>query len=276
MFSRVYLEITNVCNKNCSFCHGTKRQPRFMTGEEFEKVTDKLKGVTEYVYFHILGEPLLHPDINKFIAIASKKGFKVAITTNGSLLKEKGDGIIKAGVYKVNVSLHSFEDEKNSDFYSYINDCIEFAEKSSNSGVLTVLRLWNNGCDGGKNGDIIDLLKARLSGEWKEGSRGYRIRNRLHLEYGERFSWPDIKAPYISDEVFCYGMRDHFGILSDGTVVPCCLDGDGVINLGNIFENTVDEIINSDRAKLIYDGFTKRKATEELCRRCGYAQRFKL
>jgi radical SAM protein with 4Fe4S-binding SPASM domain len=104
----------------------------------------------------------------------------------------------------------------------------------------------------------------------------FRIRNRLHLEYGERFAWPDINADYISDEVFCYGMRDHFGILSDGTVVPCCLDGDGVINLGNIFEKTVDEIINSNKAKAIYDGFTKRKATEELCQRCGYAQRFNL
>jgi len=274
MFSRIYLEITNVCNKNCSFCHGTKRPPRFMTIDEFNTVTDKIRVVTEYIYLHVLGEPLLHPDITELISIASKKGFKVALTTNGSLLKSKGDSIINAGVYKVNVSLHSFEDEKSDIFYSYINDCISFVDKSSNSGVLTVLRLWNKGLDGGKNEYIMDILKEKLSGEWKEGSRGFRIRNRLHLEYGERFSWPDIAAPYISDEVFCYGMRDHFGILSDGTVVPCCLDGDGAINLGNIFEKTLDEIINSDRAKAIYDGFTKRKATEELCRRCGYAQRF--
>ena len=240
MFSRVYLEITNVCNKNCSFCHGTKRPPRFMTSEEFNTVTDKLIGVTEYIYLHILGEPLLHPEINELISIATKKGFKVAITTNGSLLKNKGDGIINAGVYKVNISLHSFEDEKSDAFYNYINECVGFADKSSNAGVLTVVRLWNNGFDDGKNEDIIELLKSNLEGEWKEGNRGFRIRNRLHLEYGERFAWPDINADYISDEVFCYGMRDHFGILVDGTVVPCCLDSEGAVNLGNVFETDLD------------------------------------
>ena len=119
------------------------------------------------------------------------------------------------------------------------------------------------------------MLKSKLSGEWKEGSRGFRIRQKLHLEYGDRFAWPDINANFISDSVFCYGLRDHFGILSDGTVVPCCLDSDGVINLGNIFENSLGNILNSPRAKAIFDGFTSRIASEELCKRCGYAQRFK-
>lgn len=274
MFNRVYLEITNVCNKSCSFCHGTKRAPRFMSREEFEFITDKLKGVTEYLYLHIMGEPLCHPDVCEFIATATKKGFKVAVTTNGTLLESRGEELLNSGVYKINISLHSFEDTNQADFLNYINSCLSFADKSSNKGILTVLRLWNNGFDGGRNEDIINILMQSLSGEWHKGNRGFRIRNRLHLEYGERFSWPDIDAPYISDEVFCYGMRDHFGILSNGTVVPCCLDGDGVINLGNILSSPIEEILKSPRAERIFDGFTNRRASEELCRRCGYAQRF--
>lgn len=275
MYKRVYLEITNVCNKNCSFCHGTKRPPKFMTIDEFNTVTDKLIGITEYIYLHILGEPLCHPQIFDFISIASKKGFKVAVTTNGSLLKNKGDNLINSGVYKVNISLHSFEDGKKEEQEDYINSCIEFSKKSSDSGVLTVLRLWNKGFDGGKNQEILEQLKKEISGEWKTGNRGIRVKNRLHLEYGDRFSWPDIDADYIGDEVFCYGLRDHFGILSDGTVVPCCLDGDGIINLGNAFSDSLKDILKSPKAKAIYDGFTARKASEELCKRCSYAQRFK-
>ena len=275
MYKRVYLEITNVCNKNCSFCHGTKRPPKLMTIDEFNTVTDKLIGITEYIYLHILGEPLCHPQIFDFISIASKKGFKVAVTTNGSLLKNKGDNLINSGVYKVNISLHSFEDGKKEEQEDYINSCIEFSKKSSDSGVLTVLRLWNKGFDGGKNQEILEQFKKEISGEWKTGNRGIRVKNRLHLEYGDRFSWPDIDADYIGDEVFCYGLRDHFGILSDGTVVPCCLDGDGIINLGNAFSDSLKDILKSPKAKAIYDGFTARKASEELCKRCSYAQRFK-
>lgn len=275
MFSRVYLEITNVCNKSCSFCHGTKRAPRFMSLKEFDTVTDKLIGVTEYLYLHILGEPLCHPELIKFISIASKKGFHTAITTNGSLLEGKGDMLISSDIYKVNISLHSFEDGTQDEYNSYISACVNFADKSSQKGILTVLRLWNNGFDDGKNKDIVSILRRSLSGEWVEGTKGIRIRNRLHLEYGDRFSWPDTNAPFISDNVFCYGLRDHFGILSDGTVVPCCLDSEGSIAIGNILEHDINEILNSPRAKNIFDGFTARKATEKLCKHCGYAQRFK-
>ena len=103
-----------------------------------------------------------------------------------------------------------------------------------------------------------------------------RIKNKLHLEYGDRFEWPDMSAEYKGDKVFCYGLRDQFGVLSDGRVVPCCLDHDGDITLGNILEEgaSFDEILSSDRAEKIRNGFSNRCAAEELCRRCGYAQRF--
>ncbi len=282
MYSRVYVEITNTCNMHCSFCHGTSRQSKSMTLGEFARITGNLKGITEYLYLHVLGEPLTHPMLPTFIEYATKSGFKVAITTNGTLLDKLGDALILCKTYKVNISLHSFEKISAPENHkAYINSCLEFAEKASQSGVLCVLRLWNreeNQSEDQKNlNDItLQLIKEHFGNEWAFGTRGARIRDKLHLEYGDRFEWPDSNKEVLGDRVFCHGLSDHFGILSDGTVIPCCLDADGAIALGNIFESDIRSILSSERALAIKQGFSEKKATEDLCKRCPYARRFKL
>ena len=110
---------------------------------------------------------------------------------------------------------------------------------------------------------------------WAEERRGTRVGNKTYLEYGDKFDWPDLSAPDTGDRGFCYGLRDQIGILCDGTVVPCCLDHEGDIALGNLFRQDMDEILDSPRAKAIYNGFSRKKAVEALCRRCGYATRFR-
>ncbi len=276
MYTRVYIEITNICNKSCSFCHKTKREPRQMTMEEFSLICDKLSGVTKYLYLHVMGEPLIHPLICDFIAHASAKGFKVAITTNGTLLDKMGEKIVNAGVYKVNVSLHSFEEGERSEHIKYIKNCLDFADFASERGVLTVLRLWNGGVSDTLNNETVSLMHEKFPNDWVIGKRGARIRDKLHLEYGERFEWPNIDAKNMGDSLFCYGLSDHFGILSSGQVIPCCLDSDGVIDLGNIYEENIEDILASSRASSIRDGFARKKAVEELCQRCAYARRFKI
>jgi len=276
MYSRAYVEITNICNKNCSFCPGTRRRPHSMTMEEFQHICTQLQNITKYLYFHIMGEPTLHPLLPEFITYANEKGFKVAITTNGSLLHKCGDALISAGVYKVNISVHSFESGDHQDYLNYLNDCYSFADKASQAGVLTILRLWNRGAVDTLNQQTEELLKAAFPFPWVEGKRGVRIRDKLHLEYGDRFEWPDMTAQNYGDEVFCYGLKDHFGILCDGTVVPCCLDHEGDIPLGNVHQQALLDILHSDRAIAMREGFTRRKATAELCRRCGYARRFSI
>ena len=273
-YSRVYVEITNICNKSCSFCHGTRRKKRRMTKEEFQHIATALLPLTDYLYFHVMGEPMTHPELPEFIEYATSLGFKCAVTTNGSLLDKHGDRLISSGVYKVNLSVHSFEEGEDDEYFAYLDSLARFADKASGAGVLTVLRLWNNGCDGGRNDRTLAFFESKLFGEWKWGARGARIRHKLHLEYGERFEWPDMNAPLGSDSVFCYGLGDHFGILSDGSVIPCCLDSEGDITLGNIFKTPIEEILTSKRAVAIREGFDKRIATEELCRKCGYATRF--
>ena len=282
MYSRAYVEIINTCNMHCSFCHGTKRESRAMSLGEFARIVGNLRGVTEYLYLHVLGEPLTHPMLPAFIEYATKSGFKVAITTNGTLLSKLGEALINSGVYKVNISLHSFERYGSQEAQNnYISSCIAFADEASRRGVLCVLRLWNkvnqeNSIEEKLNDYTLALLREHFGNNWSFGARGARIRNKLHLEYGERFEWPDSNNESLGERVFCHGLSDHFGILCDGTVIPCCLDADGAIPLGNIFESDIRTILSSERANAIKDGFQNKTAVEDLCLRCPYARRFKV
>jgi len=243
--------------------------------EEFQIITEKLKGVTKYLYLHVMGEPLTHPLLPDFIRYATEQGFLVSITTNGTLLHKRGQELIEAGAYKVNISVHSFEEGSNAEYQNYISECIHFADVASKSGVLTVLRLWNKGYDEGRNINTLAMLKDYFSEEeWVQGGKGARIREKLHLEYGERFEWPDMEKEDRGNAVYCYGLKDHFAVLCDGSVIPCCLDREGEITLGNIFTQSPEEILSTERAIAMKQGFRNRCATEELCRKCGYARRF--
>ena len=274
MYNKVYIEITNICNMHCSFCHGHSRAPKQMTMEEFTLILDKLEDQTKYIYYHLMGEPLTHPLLPAFIELAGKRGYKSIITTNGTLLNARKTELLSAGVHKINISLHSFEGENTDAHARYIRDMAEFAKSAADRGILIVFRLWNKGFDEGKNAVACGVLQKTIPGDWKENTRGIRIRDKIYLEWGERFEWPDSKAEIKGDRFTCYGLKDHFGILSDGTVVPCCLDSDGVIHLGNIFSEDIRSILRSQRATAISEGFKNGVAAEDLCRRCGYAQRF--
>lgn len=274
MYSRVYVEITNICNMQCSFCHGHSRPPKQMSEGEFAYILEQLKGQTEYVYYHLMGEPLTHPELPRFLRMATDRGFKSVITTNGTLLDKMGTRLIAARPHKVNISLHSFETGDDQSHAAYLQKVTNFADRATEAGVLVSLRLWNEGFDGGRNAVTEAFLRQHLPGQWVQNTRGYRIREKLYLEWDGRFAWPDKSAPEQGKQVFCYGLRDHFGILCDGTVVPCCLDSDGVIALSNVFQQELTDILASDRAKAMVEGFSCRRATEGLCHRCGYAKRF--
>ena len=275
MYAKAYVEITNICNMHCSFCHGHTRPPRRMTKEEFAHILDQLQNQTKYIYYHLMGEPLTHPDLPLFLRMAAEGGFKSIITTNGTLLQKRGAELLESGVHKVNISIHSFEGQDASAHEAYLRMIADFADIASKSGVIVVLRLWNKGQDGGNNDTALSFLHAYFSSPWQEHPRGIRIQDKLFLEWGERFAWPDIHAPVVSERVFCYGLKDQFGILCDGSVVPCCLDSEGCITLGNVFEQALTEILASPRASAMVKGFGCRTPSEDLCRRCGYAQRFK-
>lgn len=274
VYSRVYVEITNICNMRCSFCHGHSRQPGRMDEIMFARILAQLADQTKYIYYHLMGEPTLHPELPRFIRMATEAGFLSIITTNGTLLSKRQQELIDAKPHKFNISVHSFEGEEQTAFENYVNEIADFADKANQAGIIVNFRLWNKGFDGGRNEKILEILRRKLPGQWAENTRGYRIREKLYLEWGDRFGWPDKDGQIQGDDVFCHGMKDHFGILCDGTVVPCCLDSDGIINLGNILRQNISEILSSPRAVSMIRGFERRTASEDLCRRCPYARRF--
>ncbi len=279
MLKRVYLEITNVCNLSCSFCPGTKRQKHFLCVEEFSLLAGRLAGHTEYLYLHVMGEPLLHPQLSDILAVAADLGFKICLTTNGTLLQRALPTLLSArNLHKISVSLHSFEGNDGSEgLDEYVSQAARACTALAQQGVICAFRLWNEGGKNEKNEQIFSLLSREFERNISEiplDVRGNRkLGQRLYLESAEKFDWPDLTAVEGGVE-FCLGLRQQAAVLCDGTVVPCCLDGEGQIPLGNLFTQDFAQILASPRAQAIVDGFSRRQPTEELCRRCGYARRF--
>ncbi len=246
-----------------------------MQEETFSKVLERIRPYTDFLYFHIMGEPLCHPKLERFLFLAGESGFKVILTTNGTLLRQKQDILLNASaLHKVNISLHAFEaNDLSIPFEQYLDACLSFG-KAAEGKKLTVFRLWNNGGADTLNTTILQKMESCFPKPWGVEKRGTRIGNRVYLEYGDKFDWPDLNAEERNGRFFCYGLRDQLGILYDGTVVPCCLDHDGNISLGNVLHEELSDIISSPRAAAIYNGFSNGIASEELCRKCGYAKRF--
>ncbi len=274
-FQKIYLEISNVCNLRCAFCPGTRREKRVMSEPEFAALLPKLRPYADYLYFHLMGEPLCHPKLGRFLELAGEAGFRVILTTNGTLLKRNQELLLRSpALHKVNISLHAFEaNDLAVPFEEYLWDCLAFG-RAAQGKVITVYRLWNGGGAEALNSRIEGALREAFPQPWKAGRKGTAMGNKIFLEHGDKFDWPDLAAPEGGSRVFCYGLRDQIGILCDGTVVPCCLAPEGDLALGNALEQEMEEILTSPRAKAIYEGFTHREAAEELCRKCGYARRF--
>lgn len=277
---KAYLEITNVCNLSCAFCPGTRRPAGFLSPEDFQTLAEKLRPHTEHLYLHLMGEPLLHPRLDEILERAARLGFRVMLTTNGTLLRERQDLLLSGpAVEKVSVSLHSFEGNRKDGLTDYLSGCLSFAKGAAGAGKKCALRLWN--LDGAEthgssrlNGEILAALEEAFPPPWIEGRRGTTLAPGVFLEWGETFDWPDLSAPEGRPPTFCHGLRDQVGVLVDGTVVPCCLDHEGDIPLGNLYQSSLAEILDSPRALVIYDGFSQGQARDALCRRCGFARRF--
>lgn len=286
-FKKVYIEITNVCNLSCNFCPKTKRKLMFMDEDGFTKVIKSIKPYTDYVYFHLMGEPFLNPKLSEFLEVCNENRLKVNITTNGTLINNVKDKLINVpALRQVNISLHSFEaNEEAITLQEYVNNIVDFIkEANEKSNIICSIRLWNMDSielkgSNRQNSDIIHMLEEKLELDFDlveklRENPGIKLRKNVYLNMAEKFDWPDINKETTDEEVFCYGLRDQMGVLVDGTVVPCCLDSEGNIPLGNLFSESLESILNSKRAIELYDGFSRRCAVEDLCKKCGYAKRY--
>ena len=278
-FAKIYLEITNVCNRGCSFCPKTAREPAFLRVERFAQYAERLRPYTDYLYLHVMGEPLLHPQLDRILDHAGSLGYRVILTTNGTLLQEQiGMLLSKQALHKLNISLHSFEANGPGDLDAYLSRCIAASKRAAASGRVVNLRLWNldSAAQPGANREnehILALLHSAFPGEWPLRRGDDCLSEMIYLHRDRIFQWPDLEADEQPVRA-CYGLKDHIAVLCDGRVVPCCLDHEGVLTLGSLDDQSLDEILAGPRAQAMLRGFAKRHAVEPMCQRCGYATRF--
>ena len=249
MIDRCYIEITNICNLNCDFCPKHHRALRKMTLPEFEHLTDELQGKVCFLYFHVMGEPLLHPLLPQFISLARAKGFKTVLTSNGTLLP-RAMSLLGSLPHKVQLSLHSHESNRSGRLDEYINQVMDFAIEAARRGTCVVLRLWNQGGRDRENAEVQRLMAQRVAQPWTERSDGFRLCDNLYLEFDRKFQWPEV------GESFAEGLPESSekGGAS-GNLKP------EISGKGNPRENSLD---SSKKEDLLKGGSLNQKSNKDL------------
>ncbi|QDK37309.1 radical SAM/SPASM domain-containing protein [Bdellovibrio sp. NC01] len=285
-FQKINIEISNICNLQCSFCPEVIRAKKTMPVDLFERIIQQVAPLTEQVCFHLMGDPLVHPQLADFVQICEKHDVKIFLVSNGVLLREKqAELLLNPAFRQVNFSLHSFNDNyPDRDPTTYLEKIFAYTERamSERPDLYINYRLWNlqdvrGGTD--RNRDILKRICERFQVNVEDKidvrlKKSIHLKNRLYLHFDTEFIWPSMDLPVLGTKGTCYGLSSHFGILVDGTVVPCCLDKEGAIPLGNISATDISEILDSSRSRDILEGFRRRKLMEGLCQRCQYIERF--
>jgi len=277
MLKKIYIEITNICNLKCSFCPETNRTKQSMNVEDFEEIIRKIHNHTKLVCLHVKGEPLLHNKLQEILEILEKYNLKANITTNGTLIKDKLE-IIKnsKAVRQINFSIHSITQNESLN-KQYLQDIFESAEQLP--FVIISYRLWNLQSikENSINTAIIKTIEdyynmSNLKQQLIE-NEFIKLKENVFINQDIEFTWPDINGEKIVEKGRCLALKEQIAILVDGTVVPCCLDNNGDIPLGNILEESLDDILNKDKSVLIKKNFENSVITCKLCKTCGFLKR---
>lgn len=274
-FKKIYIEITNRCNLNCSFCGKNKRDYRDMSLSEFELVINKIKRYTDYIYLHVKGEPLLYDNLDSLLSICDNTNIKVNITTNGVFLKEKLSVLINHFcIRQINISLHSENNKK-----SYFLDVFSSGKVLSTKMFISY-RIWDlkDYKLNKKSTEIVNKIiefynLSPVIVDKLYNDKNIKIASNTFVNKENIFTWPDVDNDILVDG-FCYGLKTHIAILSNGDIVPCCLDANGEIKLGNIFEDTLDVVLNGDTYKSLLKSFEDNKSLHPLCKSCNFKKRF--
>ena len=273
-FSKIYVEITNKCNLNCSFCSKDDLKKKEMSPDEFRIVIDKIKKYTDNIYLHVKGEPLLHSKLDEILTICDDNNINVRITTNGTLLEKNKDILLKHPIKQINVSLHS-ENNMKDYFERVFNTC----DILSNT-IAIIYRIWT--LPSLKLEKLSTNIVDKIVNHYKLSTnivdkimhdKNIKITENIYIDKDYEFNWPEI-SDKKSDIGTCLGTKSHVAILSNGNVTPCCLDSKGIITLGNIFKDSLTDIINSSLFTSINNGFKNNRITHDLCKSCTYRYRF--
>lgn len=265
-FKKIYIEITNKCTLKCSFCSKLNRELRTMSLDEFKHIISEVKNYTDYIYLHVKGEPLIHPELEEILNIAYNNGILVNITTNGTNIIRCLELLRKQNaIRQVNVSLHALEVvNKKEEYLDGVIELIKFVRETKK--FYLSLRIWID------NKNVNEYIKTYLCDKLMVENID-ELGDNIYWSFDEEFDWPNINDDFFCDKGSCLGTKTHIAILANGDVVPCCLDGDGIIKLGNVFEESLESIFNGKRFLSIQNGFNNNKLVEELCQKCKYRRK---
>lgn len=262
LFKKIYIEITNTCNLNCTFCTKTIREKKTLSIDEFKIMLNKVKPYTKYLYFHVLGEPLIHPNINKLIDLAAKD-FYVNITTNGYVINNIIDN---KNVRQINISLHSFSTKYNKSLDEYLSDIFNYVNKRKPDTFIN-FRLWastkyfNN---------FIEKLEKEFNTKINLNEENNTLSDNVFLNFKKEFIWPQNNQIESNKTGICYALSDHIAILSDGTITACCIDANGDLKFGNIFNDSLEDIINSQKFNEMKTDLKNGIRKSDLCKKCNF------
>lgn len=283
MFKKVYLEISNICNVQCSFCPVVEKDKKLMDLAEFEASLKEVAPVAEIVCLHLLGEPLAHPKFSEILDICERYRTQIDLTTNGILIKRYRERILNSpAIRQVNFSIQAFKDNfPDRDLEPYLLPLMEFTKSAHalRPELYVNFRLWNQQSNDSDNEEVFlkieSYFNVSINRNIETGAiKSKKIWNRLYLHFDSRFEWPSFSLPHQGERGRCHGAVNHIGIHADGTVVPCCLDKSGAINLGNVKEQSLQAILNSERFIKMRDGFLKGIRVESFCQHCSFIKRF--
>jgi radical SAM protein with 4Fe4S-binding SPASM domain len=280
-FNKIYVELTNICGLSCSFCPSQKPPTNTMNIDDFESIIKQVSNYTNIITFHMFGDPLTLSNLEQYLDITHKYNLKVEIVTSGYYLNKFNPKIfLHSAIRQINFSLNSFN--KNDmgmsldEYLQYMFDICKL-KLQSKANFFINFRLWNLSKEKKSYSFNIEVIK-KLEEYFnisinKEEKNSIRLDNKILLDFDNYFQWPSLESTNNTNGT-CYGLKSHIGILSNGDVVPCCLDCNGHIVLGNLQHNTLDFILNDKKAQNIIEGFKNNIAVEVLCKKCTFKHRF--
>jgi radical SAM protein with 4Fe4S-binding SPASM domain len=257
-----------------------------MSLEFFEEVVKEAQNFSKEIACHVVGDPLTLPNLSAYLDIVHKYKMKAMLTTSGYFMKKHAfETLFHPAVKQINVSLNAFNKNDTSiSFEQYMRPILNLChEKVKQKKELFInLRMWNLDeimSEKAFNSELFNVLEQSFDVELNLESldpkekKSIRLENKVLLHFDNYFEWPSLENQNYGHGT-CQGLSSHIGVLANGDVIPCCLDNDAVMKLGNLKEQSLKEIVHEKRATAMRDGFKVGQCSEEMCLKCSYKDRF--
>lgn len=282
-FKKIYIELSDICGLKCDFCPSKKGVRGVMSVQKFSLLLPQIKDKAKLFSFHILGDPLYLENLKTYVNLAKENAMKLEITTSGFYLNPKNRTLLleNENIRQINISLISFLGQRKVGLKEYFEPIFELCKQHFEQKCKSFinLRLWNlnpNFTAPKKNFEFYKILEQHFQTKIDIKQKQNRLQRHILLHQARLFKWVSLEDDFLQNTGVCYALKEQIGILSDGSLVPCCFDTKADIFLGNVFKQNFNELLNSKRLKVMKEAFTQNKRIEALCQRCEFFQKIKV